>query len=285
MILQKFRRVAAPIALALALTGSLYAAPKEKAFASPEEAVKAVSRAMQNKDSKALVDIFGPDFQQLESKDPAERKAVQQKLATLFKEGWSLTTTQDQHRVIRLGHEGWSFPVPLVKTGSAWAFNTELGKEEIANRRVGRNELIAIQTCQLIADAEEAFKKGPGDGDYTAKLVSTSGAKDGLYYPSAGDGLSPLETYYGPTAAFTQTRVKGSPWFGYYYSLTPKDSKDGYVMVAWPAAYDDTGVMSFWTDESGTVYQKDLGSKGGTELRTMNTAQTPSDWDLVDLSI
>ncbi len=279
MTFQPLRNILTPLLLTVALTGSLWAAPKEKAFPSPEAAAKALFQAMQNQDKQALMAIFGPDFQRLEAVDPAERKTTQQKLATLFKEGWSLTTTQDQHRVIRLGHEGWSFPVPLVKTGSTWAFSTALGEEEIANRRVGRNELMAIQTCQLIAASETAFKNG--SGAYTTKLVSTPGTKDGLYYPASGSELSPLEKFYGPTAAFTKTRVKGTPWFGYYFSLTPKKG-DGYVLMAWPASYDETGVMSFWSDESGNIFQKDLGPKGGAELRTMDTAQTPTDWESVD---
>ena len=265
--------------LALMLSTLCWAAPsKPQSFSSPEEATKALARALQSKNKEAMMALFGPDYRRLEAQDPAERVAAVDRLNRLFKEGWSLTTNQDQQRVIRVGYEGWSFPVPLVKTGSTWSFNTLAGEQEIANRRIGRNELLAIETCQLLVQAQNDFKKK--NSSYATELLSSPGKKDGLYWATAkGEEASPLYKAFGNAADFMKTRHKGAAWYGYYYHLTP--TSDGYVIKAWPASPGRTGVMSFWVDQSGQVYEKDLGATAGSELRSQDATSNPQGWTKV----
>lgn len=272
------KQILATLLVAISLVGAVAAAPGVRTFSSPEEATRALFAALKAKDQGALLAIFGPDFKKVQSEDAAQRAATHDRLVRLFKEGWSLTTTQDQHRVIRLGYEGWSFPVPLKKQGSLWSFDIAVGIEEIANRRVGRNELMAIDTFDAFNRAQKLFHDA--NGKYASKLVSSQGSKDGLYYPKSGSDVSPLEQVIGSAAAVTSTHLKGTPWFGYYYTLT-LGSDGGYTFTAWPATYRTSGVMSFWSDESGQIYEKDLGSGGGSFMRSFDATNNPQGWKLV----
>jgi Protein of unknown function (DUF2950) len=272
------KTIVATALVSLTLSGAVWAAPSERRFSTPDQAVKALARAVQNRDRAEFLSILGPGLERFAATDPAERALVLKKLSALFGEGWSLSTTQDQHRVIRLGEEGWGFPVPLVKTGSSWSFDAALGADEISNRRLGRNELAAIETCHLLVKAEAAFKAS-GNSKFTDKLISSTGNKDGLYWPATGDEESPLAQVLGPSAELVASRAKGTPWFGYYFVLAlPSD--DSFVLRAWPVKYGDTGVMSFWVDESGVVYEKDLGPDSGSVLRSLDLTKH-EDWEQV----
>jgi hypothetical protein len=265
--------------LILALAGTAWAAPATRTFGSPEEAVQSLRAALKAKDQATLLAIFGPDFKRVQAHDAAERAAVHERLTRLFKEGWSLTTTQDQHRIIRMGYEGWSFPIPLVKKGSLWSFDTAAGMEELANRRVGRNELMAIDTFRQFYHAQELYKEQ--FGKYADKLVSSAGQKDGLYWPSTGpDDKSPLQKTIGDVAVLAAAHRKGTPWYGYYYSLR-MHSDGGYSVVAWPVSYKSSGVMSFWSDQAGRLYEKDLGASAGSFLRSFDATANPQGWNLV----
>lgn len=274
-----WRKTITPALLAVLLSGSLWAAPAVQTFKSPEAAAEALRVALTNKDQNSLTAIFGPDFKRIQVQDPSERATTHDRLARLFREGWSLTTTQDQHRVIRLGYEGWSFPVPLVKRGSLWSFDTSAGIAEIANRRVGRNELMAIDTFRQFYQAQELYKEA--FGKYATKLVSSQGQKDGLYWPSSGaDDKSPLQKTIGDVATLASTHSKGSPWFGYYFVFHPQ-ADGGYVIAAWPSTYKTSGVMAFWADQAGRLYEKDLGSGAGSFMRSFDATSNPQGWDLV----
>lgn len=265
------------LALALTLTGHLLAAPATQSFKSPEEAARALQTALAKKDQAALQSLFGPDYKRVQVEEAAERAATNDRLLRLFKEGWSLSTTQDQHRVIRLGFEGWAFPVPLLKKGSSWSFDTPAGVEEIANRRVGRNELMAIDTIHAIFKAQEQYNKDTGK--YASRVASSTGSRDGLFWTAANGDKSPLQQVVGDVAGLVSSHSKGTPWYGYYYTLTSTAS--GFVLAAWPANHGQSGVQSFWLDQSGRLYEKDLGSKGGSFLRGADASTTPQGWNLV----
>jgi hypothetical protein len=270
--------------VALCLTSFAAAAPNGvRTFSSPEEAVKALYAALKSKDQDALLAIFGQDFKKVQVQSGAERAATHDRLVRLLKEGWSLTTTQDQSRVIRMGYEGWSFPIPIIKRGSLWQFDTYQGLQELANRVVGRDELMAIDTFNVLHQAQDLYhqqdRDGNGKAEYASKLLSSPQAKDGLYWQDGGSDPSPLAQVIGNVADFTATRSKGAPWFGYYYDLRP--TGDGYIFTAWPATYGKTGVMSFWSDQAGRVYQKDLGAKAGSFLRSVSATSNLQGWDIV----
>lgn len=244
------------------------------AFPTPEDAARALGEAIRRSDRKALQALFGPRFTQLEAPDPAERAQAMQRLIRLYQEGWSLSTNQGGDRVIRLGAEGWSFPVPMTKTAKGWQFDTEAGLEEVANRRVGRNELALIETCRLLMKAQSLYHQS--QSQYTVKLASTEGQKDGLYWPATGEQLSPLAQTFGDVATFASSRQKGAAWYGYYFDvrLTPQ----GYLITAWPQRYLDTGVMSFACDQSGQLYEQDLGPEAGASLRRLETIDSAQGW-------
>lgn len=269
----------ATVMVALTLVAVAAAAPGVRTFGSPEEATRTLFAALKAKDNTTLLAIFGPDYNKVKAQDAAQRAVVDQRLVRLFNEGWSLTTTQDQHRVIRLGYEGWSFPVPLVKRGSVWSFDMPAGVQEIANRRVGRNELMAIDTFSAFNRAQKIYHDA--NGKYATHLVSTQGGKDGLYYPKSGSDVSPLEQVVGNGAAsVASAHLKGAPWFGYYYTMSLQ-SDGGYTYAAWPVTYNTSGVMSFWSDDSGQVYEKDLGANGGSFMRSFDATSNPQGWNLV----
>ena len=265
------------LALAAGLAGQLWAAPATQSFKTPEDAARALQTALSKKDQAALLTLFGPDYKRVQVEDAAERAATDARLVRLFKEGWSLSTTQDQHRVIRLGWEGWVFPVPLIKKGSLWSFDTPAGVEEIANRRVGRNELMAIDTFHAIFKAQEQYKKDTGK--YAARVASSTGSRDGLFWTATNADKSPLQQVVGDVAGLVSSHTKGTPWYGYYYTLTT--TKDGFVLAAWPANHNQTGVQSFWMDQSGRLYEKDLGNNGGAYLRGADATTTPTHCNLV----
>lgn len=258
----------------LTLAGA--AAPVGTAFATPEAACQALSDALRS--GKGLEALFGPGLPKLESSDPTERAVGKQRLKRLVSEGWSLSTNEGGDRVIRLGAEGWSFPVPLTKTARGWQFDTEAGIEEVANRRVGRNELAVIESCRLLMKAESLYREG--QSAYTVKLSSSPGQRDGLYWPADGDQLSPLGQTFGDVATFATSRAKGDPWFGYYFHVQLTDQ--GYLITAWPHSYGQTGVMSFACDQGGKLYEQDLGPNGGAVIRALSAIKTDDGWSLVE---
>lgn len=264
--------------LMLALTAVAWAAPKGAAYPTPEAAVLAFSEALRRDDRGALLAVIGPDLPKLEPADAAERKVATTRLNVLFAEGWSLSTNQGGDRVLRLGAEGWSFPVPLTKTSRGWQFDTDAGLEEIANRQVGRNELAVIETCRLLVESETLFHQA--NSRYTDKTVSTPGQKDGLFWPvSDGEDLSPLAATFGDVATYATSRTKGTPWFGYYFhlQLTPQ----GYLLCAWPESYGTTGVMAFCCDQTGQLFEQDMGPSGGAAMRALEGISEGDGWTLV----
>lgn len=264
--------------LALLLTIPGWAAPRGVAYPSPEAAVKAFFEAVRSDDRKALLTILGPDLPKIEPEDAAERQVAMGRLRALFQEGWSLSTNQGGDRVLRLGAEGWSFPVPLTKTAKGWQFDTQAGLEEIANRRIGRNELAVIETCRLLMEAESLFHQTASR--YTDKTVSGQGQKDGLFWPvSDGEPLSPLAQTFGDVATYSASRVKGAPWFGYYFHL--QLTQQGFLLTAWPESYASSGVMSFCCDQSGKLYERDMGPGGGAAMRTLQGIEESEGWSLV----
>ena len=134
-------------------------------FAKPEQAVETLDNAVSQPNLELFRQLFGADIDKLVSVNPEVRNAVMAKLSNLFDEGWSLSDAESGHRIIRVGHEGWAFPVPLVRGAEGWHFDTEAGIEEIKNRTVGRNELMAIRAMRILSDAQEAYRLKDYDGD------------------------------------------------------------------------------------------------------------------------
>jgi hypothetical protein len=290
--------------LLLLLPGRLLAAGEER-FSSPQAAVDALKAAVEARDTNALHAIFGPAGHDVVSVDVVEAADERELFMNRVKEKVNLVAESDSKQVLHLGADGWPFPIPLVKQDGQWLFDVEAGKQEVLNRRIGANELGAIQVCRAYVQAQREYASEDRNADevleYAQHLRSTPGTHDGLYWSTrTGDELSPL----GPLVA--QARVEGyrkqnkiltdeqSPYHGYYFRILTRQGKHapggkynyiinghmiaGFALVAWPAQWDNTGVMTFIVNQQGKVYQKNLGPKTGSIAAAMTTYDPDTTW-------
>ncbi|MGZ9135736.1 MAG: DUF2950 domain-containing protein, partial [Candidatus Deferrimicrobiaceae bacterium] len=276
---------AAATALSAPDSSAATAKAPPKTFASPEEAVTALVDAMKTGDKAELSVLFGPGSESLiSSGDDVEDKAGRDRFLRNYEEKNSLEKKSDDEVLLQVGKDDWPFPIPIRKTGSAWSFDTKAGKEELLNRRIGRNELNTIDVLEAYVVAQREYAKKDWDGDgvypYAQKFGSTPGTKDGLYWEAkVGEEASPL----GPLAAKAAQEgytLKGKsekpiPYYGYYFKILKAQGKHapgggydyvvkgnmilGFGLVAYPATYGSSGIMTFLVNPDGAVYQKDLG--------------------------
>jgi hypothetical protein len=259
------------------------AAVKQKGFPSAEDAVKAAIAAVKSDDNKEVLAIFGAEAKELIfSGDPVADKQRREKFISAYDKKNILAKEGDK-TVLIVGENDWPFPIPLVKKGDQWIFDTKAGKEEILNRRIGQNELFTIQTMLAVVDAQREYAMADRDGDglleYAQKALSDKGKKNGLYWATKeGEPPSPL----GPIAANAvkagyrkQAGNKPQPYHGYYYRILTAQGKNaageafdylvkgnmigGFAVIASPAEYGNSGVMTFMVNHDGVVYEKDLG--------------------------
>jgi hypothetical protein len=276
-------------AFLLATLGSPVLA-QQKFYSSPEALVQALGDAFTSRDEAGLKALFGEDFRKLVPPPDAD---IRQRFLDAWAQSHSLVAQGDSKAVLAVGSDGWTLPVPLVKGQAGWYFDSKAGAQEIRGRRIGRNELAAIQVTLAYYDAQKDYAaKDPNrDGvlDYARKIESSPGKRDGLYWPAKeGEEPSPL----GPLVA--QARAagakKGEGYHGYRYKIltaqgaaAPGGVTDyivagrmigGFGLVAWPVTYGDTGVMTFLVNHEGVVYEKDLGPGTG-HLATALTRYNP----------
>jgi hypothetical protein len=275
-------------------------------FGSPEEAVKALIAATTAGD-RAMVDaIFGPEVKELLSGDPKQDTLEFAAFAKLVGQYSQLVHKADDRCVLNLGDQNWPFPIPLVKKDGVWFFDTAAGKDEIVNRRIGEDELIAIGVCRtyLAAQREYASEDRAGDGvlKFAQKLRSTPGQKDGLYWPAEPDeDLSP----FGPLIAEVHAEGYGGktaegepqPFHGYRFKIltaqgesAPGGAYDyiingnliaGFALVAYPAHWGESGVMTFIVNQWGKVYERNLGPQSADIAAAMTDFDPDQDWEAV----
>jgi hypothetical protein len=264
------------------------AAVDEQTFASPLEAVNAVVGTAKAHDTSALRSIFGEAGHELISPDSVQAAENFKLFAERLTQETRLITNSDSNMTLEIGAEHWPFPIPLVKQNGQWFFDVSAGKEEVLARRVGMNELGAIDVCHAYVEAQREYagedRLGDGAPAYAQFLRSSDRAHDGLFWPAKpGEELSPL----GPFVA--QARVEGyrraaqmmsdelAPYHGYYFKILTRQGKHasggkynyvingrmiaGFALIAWPAEWGDTGVMTFIVNQQGTVFEKNLGPK------------------------
>jgi Protein of unknown function (DUF2950) len=269
----------------------------QKTFASPNDAAKALVGAAKTDNREALLAIFGPGSKDvLYSGDAAEDKASFTGFVSDYDAMHRWRTMPDGSELLITGADNKAFPMPLVKNASGqWAFDTAAGKQELLARRIGRNEMAAIDVCAAITDAQRQYFAQSHDGtkQYAQKFISDEGKKDGLYWPPIeGQPRSPL----GPLVAFATAegfKVKPDshqPFHGYYFRMLDTQGADakggvknylvngkmtgGFAVVAYPAQYGDSGIMTFIINQNGVAYQKDLG-KTTSEAASAMTEFTP----------
>ena len=281
-------------------------AADEQTFATPQEAIKALVAAARNNDTNAIRLIFGPAGHELISPDVVQATEEFKLFVQGLAEKTQLVNNSESNATLELGVDGWPFPIPLVKEGAQWHFDTAAGSEEILARRIGRNEMGAINVCNAYVEAQREYASEDRMGDgvlaYAQFLRSTPGTHDGLFWPTnqPGEELSPL----GPLIA--QARVEGyhrtstmlndeqAPYHGYYFKILTRQGKHapgdkynyiingrmiaGFALVAWPAEWGNTGVMTFVVNQSGVVFQKNLGPKTVKIASAITTYDPDGTW-------
>jgi hypothetical protein len=274
-------------------------APSGKAFATPEQAVEALKAAVNSKDSGELAVLFGPGAKEiLSSGDPVDDQRHREVFKVALNQKCVLGDLGEGTKELVVGHEEWPFPIPLVKTEQGWQYDVVAGEVEVLARRVGRNELAVIQICQYYVKAQNAYaaegRDGKPAGIYAQKTRSTPGKHDGLHWKvsAPGEKRSPL----GDLAAQAESEGYGPastdaprPFHGYYFRILTAQGADapggeknyvvdgkmtgGFALVAHPADYGNSGIMTFIVNQDGIVHQSDLGpdtAKVAAELKAYN---------------
>ena len=291
------------ITLSLGKISPAATAPQQKSFSSPEDAVKATIQAARDNNDKEMIAIFGPGGKDLIfSGDPVADKERRAKFVQAYDEKSSLVA-QGENRILVIGKSDWPFPIPLVKKGEGWIFDTEKGRQEILDRRIGENELFTIQALLAVVDAQREYATKDRDKnallEYAQKFISDPGKRNGLYWQTkAGEPESPL----GPIMARARTEgyqgkpASGAPvpYHGYYYRILTGQGKNapggaysylvkgkmigGFAVVAYPAQYGNSGVMTFIVNHEGKVYQKDLGKNTAAIAQSMKEYNPDKTW-------
>ena len=291
------------VALAIVLAAPSPAGGQEpRVFPTPEDAVRALIDAAKASDVDGLVAIFGADGKALiSSSDPATARQHREVFVVAIAEGWRLVD-RGQGKELVIGHEAWPFPVPLVKTPAGWKFDTAAGKEEVLARRIGRNELAAIRIGQTYVTAQRLYARRAHDGKpaglYARRFASDSGTQNGLYWSvKRGEPHSPLGPLVAEAAAEGRSLGAGAapaPFHGYFFRILEGqgpaaaggardyivngDMSGGFALVAWPAQYDATGIMTFMVNQDGVVFEKDLGPDTATAVTKVTLFDPDKTW-------
>lgn len=272
------------IALTLGLCmPPLSLAAEQETFPTPEAAVSALTAALKANDETALVAIFGEAHKRLViSPDPAENRVLRENALAELSAFHALDETAPDRRTLLVGDEAWPLPIPLVREKGTWRFATELGEQEIMNRRIGANEREAIVVMRAYLDAQRQYatrdRNGDGVLEYARKLGSSPGRQDGLYWPAdadKGEEPSPFGPLIAASSEHFKERRAGDAYHGYHYRILTRQGKSapggaysyvingrmiaGFAMVAFPAEYGTSGVMTFIVNNNGVIYQKDRG--------------------------
>jgi len=306
--MQKHRIASALVGAALAAMAACTRAepqPQQRMFASPEEAVRALAEVVQTADVEQLAAIFGPDSKELvDTSDPVTARRNRETFSAAFTEGWRLTDDEHGGKTLVIGNEEWPFPVPLTKDGNRWRFDTAAGKAEVLARRIGRNELAVIRICATYVGAQKRYAENGHDGKpaglFAQSFRSAPGKENGLFWPEVkGRRPSPLGDLVAE--ASNEGYVAGAqsaPFHGYRFKILTAqgpaatggaksyvangDMSGGFALVAWPDAYDLTGVMTFIVNQDGIVHEKDLGRDSAATASKMSEYDPDSSWQRVE---
>jgi hypothetical protein len=281
------------------------AAYAQQSFKTPEEAAAALATAVKSGTAKEMLKVLGPDAAEIvESGDSVADADTREKFLSAYDAKHSVSLEGDKKAVLIVGPDDFPFPIPLTRNKSGWEYDTAAGRLEILYRRIGRNELDAIQTCLAFVDAENDYAdkdRGAGAGVYAQRIVSSPGKKDGLYWPSDGD-QSPLGELAAEASAEGYKVGSGEPqpFHGYYFRILTRQGPNapggelnyvvngkmigGFALVAYPAEYGNSGVMTFAVNHAGTVYQKDLGERTAAIAKRMTGFDPDQTWKKVEPS-
>jgi hypothetical protein len=275
------------------------ALPAHRSFTSPEDAAKALVESMRAGDLKGIYAVLGPGSGKLIfTGDKVADKALRDQFVAAYEKSMKLEREGDAKATLLIGEKDYPFPYPLVKGAAGWRFDAKSGAEEIINRRIGTNELAAIQVCLAYVDAQREYALADRTGNslpqYAQKIISTKGKHDGLYWPTkAGEPQSPLGPIVSRAKSEGYSEVGGG-YYGYRYRILTGQGKDapggaynyvvngkmigGFGMVAWPVRWGVSGVMTFICNHDGVVYQKNLGADTATIAEKMTRYNPDSTW-------
>ena len=297
------RKLSASLAVATMVILSAVTARAQQAFPTPEEAAGALAASVKSGTRKEILRVLGSGgVDIIASGDDVADVEARQRFTGAYDVKHSIKLESDKKGTILLGNDDFPFPIPLMRKKAGWEFDTAAGRLEILYRRIGRNELDAIQTCLAYVDAQNEYaekdRTGEGAGLYAQRIVSTSGKKDGLYWPSTDGEASPLgELAAQASAEGYKVGAVRVPYHGYYFRVLTQQGPNapggtldyvvrgkmigGFALIAWPAEYGNSGVMTFVVNYTGTVYQKDLGDYTMKLVQRMNWFDPDQTWKKV----
>jgi hypothetical protein len=295
---------AVALQLALASTAVAPAAAEAPRFETPDAALEAVRAALaQSDEGEAWFALFGDEHREaLIGGDPAEARLGLARMRVGAKEALSWSEEGDERRVLHVGRQAWPLPIPLVRDGEGWRFDALAGLEEIDDRRIGRHELAAIELCREFVEAQVEYATEDRDGDevleYAQRLLSESGTQNGLFWPDeSGEDPSPLAEFVARAEEYRAHSRLGEPYRGYHFRVltrqgpTPPGGQYDYVingnmiagfaLLAWPAEYGRSGIMSFMVNQQGRVHQKDLGAETAQAVESLDAYEPSEGWSEV----
>jgi hypothetical protein len=299
-----WRQVKFSLIAAMLVFATASAASAQQSFKTPEEAAEAFASAVRSGSWKPIVTVLGRAGAEIAlSGDAVADTAERKRFLDAYDAKHQITLEGDSKAIMVIGPQDFPFPIPLVRKDGAWRFDTAAGREEILYRRIGRNELSAIQACLAYVDAQHEYAdKGiAGNGVYAQRIISRPGKKDGLYWPTlAGEDESPLgELVAGAAAEGYRARGSRTPYHGYYYRplfwqgpnapggalnyVVRGNMIGGFALVAYPADYGNSGVMTFMVNHQGAVYEKDLGPSTGAIAARMSAFNPDRTWRRVEV--
>ena len=292
------------LTIAALLCAATSVAMAQQTFKTPEEAATALVNAAKSGDSKSIVTVLGPDGEDIVSSgDEVADAATRAKFIAAFDSKHTIAMEGDSKAIMVVGPDDFPLPIPLVRKDGLWRFDTAAGREEIVFRRIGENELDAIQSALAYVDAQDEYaekdRTGAGVNTYAQRIISQPGKKDGLYWPtSQGEPPSPLgELIAEATKQGYRVGAGRSPFHGYYFKILTKQGAaaaggeleyivngkmiGGFALVAYPAEYRNSGVMTFIVNHAGTVFQKDLGPNTAQVAERMTAFNPDKTWQKV----
>lgn len=291
-------------------TGALFpgCSLQQERFSTPEEAVGAFAAAVRADNPEEIQRVLGRDSEEIvASGDEVADRQTRERFLDAYDEKNALVTEADGSVTLQVGDDDWPMPIPIVKRWGAWRFDTRRGREEILNRRIGRNEIFVLNVCHAIVDAQREYmaedRNGDGVPEYARRFISDDGKKNGLYWPTGEDEpqspLGPLVADAADEGYATTASESGEPrpFHGYYFKMltsqgssAPGGVRDytvegrmsgGFAVVAWPAEYGNSGVMTFLVNHIGIVYERDLGEQTEEIARPMTTFDPGPEWSVV----
>lgn len=293
------------------------ASPQQRTFATPEEGVAALVNALRTDDRQALQAVLGPGSADIiDSGDPVADKNAKDAFLRDYDAKNTLVPVNDTTTRLQVGQSDWPLPIPIVKHGATWTFDVDAGRDELLNRRIGRNESNTIEAMLAFVDAEREYASEDRDGDgifeYAQLFGSTDGMKNGLYWPTQpGEPQSPLGPFFADAQSegyFEAEAAKGipasrqpEPYYGYRYLIltaqgpaAPGGAYDyivggdmigGFALIAYPVEYGNSGVMTFMVNHDGTIYQKDLGPETIGIAQSITEFNPDETWQLAPIPV